>query len=416
MKSLFAFGVNHHNTPVNVREKVVFNSEILEVGLRDISKNAAIPEVAIVSTCNRTEVYCGGGNPQDAIKWLPKFHNLDSNIIKPYIYLLPGDRAVSHAFRVASGLDSMIVGEPQILGQIKQAVKSAEVAGTMGTLLHKLFQKTFAVAKRVRSETNIGAHSISMASIAVDLGERLFPNISDRKALCLGAGEMVDLFATHFFSGGVRNITFANRSMDRAQELALKFGGHCVSLNDIPKVISDCDIVFCCTASPIPVLGKGTIERAIKARRHEPMILFDLGVPRDIEPEIKKMDDIFLYTLDDLGVVAQEGLELRRAAVDKAETIITSGVDDFMGWLSKRRNLPIIMSLQEQMEQHRGFEIDRAKKMLKQGVNPETVLEQISKSLVNKIMHGPISALNKVNLTDRDQIVRALSRMAKKRD
>ncbi len=416
MKPLFAFGVNHHNTPVNVREKVVFNSEILETGLRDISKNAAVPEVAIVSTCNRTEVYCGGGNPQDAIKWLPKFHNLDSNLIKPYIYLLPGDRAVSHAFRVASGLDSMIVGEPQILGQIKRAVKSAEVAGTMGTLLHKLFQKTFAVAKRVRSETNIGAHSISMASIAVDLGERLFPNISDRKVMCLGAGEMVDLFATHFFSVGVRNITFANRSVHRAQELALKFGGKYVSVNDIPKVISDCDIVFSCTASPIPVLGKGTIERAIKVRRHEPMILFDLGVPRDIEPEIKKMDDIFLYTLDDLGVVAQEGLELRRAAVDKAETIITSGVDEFMGWLSKRRNLPIIMSLQEQMEQHRSLEVDRAKKMLKKGENPETVLDQISRSLVNKIMHGPISALNEVSLTDRDEIVRALSRIAKKRD
>ncbi len=416
MKSLFAFGVNHHNTPVTVRERVVFNAEKLEEGLRDISKQAAVPEVAIVSTCNRTEVYCGGGDPENAITWLSKFHNLDSKLIKPYIYLLAGDRAVSHAFRVASGLDSMIVGEPQILGQIKQAVKSAEVAGTMGTILHKLFQKTFSVAKRVRSETDIGAHSISMASIAVGLGERIFPNIWERKVLCLGAGEMVDLFAARFFAGGLRNITFANRSLERAQELAIKFGGKYISLNDVPGVINDCDIVFCCTASPIPILGKGTIERAIKARRHEPMILFDLGVPRDIEPEIKDMDDVFLYTLDDLGAVAKEGIELRRAAVDKAETIITSGVDEFMGWLSSRSNLPIILTLQEQMEHYRSIEVDRALKLLKKGEKPSEVVEHISRALVNKIMHGPISALNEVSLADRDEIVRALGLMAKKRD
>ncbi len=416
MKSLFAFGLNHHNTPVDIREKVVFDSGSLIDGLADVAKYAGVPEVAIVSTCNRTEVYCGGGDPIDAIKWLAKFHKLDASEINPYIYLLSDDRAVSHAFRVASGLDSMIIGEPQILGQIKQAVKSAETAGTMGTILHKLFQKTFSVAKKVRSQTDIGSHSISMASIAVGLGERVFPDIKDRKVLCLGAGEMVELFAARFFSSGMTNITFANRSLERAQELAGKFAGNAISLNDVPKVVHECDLFFCCTASQIPVLGKGTIERAIKSRKHEPMVLFDLGVPRDIEPEIGMMDDVFLYTIDDLGEIAKEGVELRRAAVDKAENIITSGVDEFMNWLGRRNNIPIILSLQEQMEHYRETEVERAIKLIRRGDEAEKVLEEMSRALVNKVIHGPITALSEVSLTDRDEIVRALTIMAQKRD
>ncbi|MAW33150.1 MAG: glutamyl-tRNA reductase [Proteobacteria bacterium] len=416
MNSLYTFGLNHHNTPVDIREKVVFGRDNLIEGLQGVSKSASVPEVAIVSTCNRTEVYCGGGDPAEAMTWLAEYHNLDADFIKPYIYLLPEERAVFHAFRVASGLDSMVIGEPQILGQIKDAVKSAEAAGTMGTILHKLFQKTFSVAKKVRSETEIGSHSVSLASIAVSLSERLFPNIRDRKILCIGAGEMVELFASRFYTLGLDDVTFANRSVERAQEMAKKFDGSVITLNDIPNQISRYDIVFCSTASPVPVLGKGTVERAIRTRKHEPVILFDLGVPRDIEPEIQSMDDAFLYSVDDLGKIAKDGVKLRKAAVKKAENIINAGVGEFMSWMSRRKNAPIIMSLRDQMERHRVTEMTRAIKLLNRGESPEKVLEEITRSLVNKLGHGPINLINQAGVSDRTEIARALASLVKKRD
>ena len=309
-------------------------------------------EAAIISTCNRTEVYCSTPEPNRAIDWLARFHRLKPQTLEPFLYTLPRERAVSHAFRVASGLDSMVLGEPQILGQMKEAVKSAENAGTLGTVLHKLFQSTFSVAKEVRSHTDIGASSVSMAAAAVKVAERIFASVAEQKILFIGAGEMIELCSTHFAARQPRHITFANRTLERGQELARRHGGEAIALNDLPEQLAFHDIVVTCTASTLPILGKGMIERAIKARRHRPILMIDLAVPRDVEAEVSELDDVFLYSVDDLGKIIQEGLDIRQAAVAQAEAIITAGVDGFMHWLESRELVPTIRAMRDQARSH----------------------------------------------------------------
>ena len=304
---LFAFGINHQTAPLEVRERVAFNAEGLPEALRDLVDREPVREAAIISTCNRTEVYCSTQEPAKAVGWLADYHHLKTSALEPYVYTLPRERAVKHAFRVASGLDSMVLGEPQILGQIKQAVRSAEKAGTLGLVLHKLFQHTFSVAKEVRSRTEIGASSVSMAAAAVRLAERIFPSVAEQKVLFIGAGEMIELTATHFGAQHPRRVTFANRTLERAEELAGRLRGQAVQLNDLADVIAGHDIIVTCTASPLPIIGKGMVESALKARRHRPMLMIDLAVPRDVETEVGRMDDVFLYTVDDLGKIVQEG-------------------------------------------------------------------------------------------------------------
>lgn len=411
MQQLFAFGVNHHTAPLDVREQVSFGPENLNQALRDLVEHEPVKEAAIISTCNRTEVYCNTSEPYRAVDWLARFHHLKSGALEPFIYRLPREHAVQHAFRVASGLDSMVIGEPQILGQMKDAVKSAEQAGTLGTVLFKLFQSSFSVAKEVRTHTDIGASSVSMAAAAVKLAERIYPSVREQKVLFIGAGEMIELCATHFAARGPRALTFANRTRERAEELTGRFGGSAITLNDLPDQVALHDIVVSCTASPLPILGKGMIERAIKARRHRPMLMIDLAVPRDIEAEAGELDDVFLYSVDDLGNVVQEGLDVRQAAVEQAEAIITAGVHDFMHWLDTREVVPTIRALRDHAERTRRHEVERALKALARGEDPQKVLEQLSHSLTNKFLHAPTSALSQAESRERDALVAALARL-----
>jgi glutamyl-tRNA reductase len=411
MQQLFAFGVNHHTAPLDVREQVTFGPAVLNHALRNLIEHEPVKEAAILSTCNRTEVYCNTSEPFRVVDWLTRFHHLRAGALEPFIYRLPRERAVQHAFRVASGLDSMVLGEPQILGQMKEAVKSAEQAGTLGTVLYKLFQSTFSIAKEVRTHTEIGASSVSMAAAAVKLAERIYPSVSEQKLLFIGAGEMIELCATHFAAKAPRTMTFANRTQDRVLELTERFTGTAITLNDLPEQLALHDIVVSCTASPLPILGKGMIERAIRARRHRPMLMIDLAVPRDIEAEAGELDDIFLYSVDDLGKIVQEGLDVRQAAVAQAEAIIVAGVHDFMHWLDTREVVPAIRALRDHAERMRRHEVERALKLLANGTDPEKVLEQLSHALTNKFLHGPTNTLNQAEAKEREALLAAALRL-----
>ncbi|MFN0039035.1 MAG: glutamyl-tRNA reductase [Burkholderiales bacterium] len=408
---LIAFGVNHHTAPLEVREQVTFHAANLEQALRDLVAQESVREAAIISTCNRTEVYCNTPEPGRAIDWLARFHRLKAQVLDPFLYTLPRERAVAHVFRVASGLDSMVLGEPQILGQMKDAVKTAESAGTLGTVLHKLFQSSFSVAKEVRTQTEIGASSVSMAAAAVKVAERIFPSVAEQKILFIGAGEMIELCSTHFAARQPRMMTFANRTMERGEELANRHGGEVIALNDLPEQLALHDIVVTCTASTLPILGKGMIERAIKARRHRPMLMIDLAVPRDVEAEVSLLDDVFLYSVDDLGKIIQEGLDTRQAAVAQAEAIVTAGVDEFMHWLEVRELVPTIRAMRDQAERMRRHELERAAKLLSRGDDPQKVLEQLSYALTNKFLHAPTHALNAADAKERESLVAALTRL-----
>jgi len=295
--SLYALGLNHATAPLDVREQVAFAPDSLGPALRDLLGRPKIKEAAILSTCNRTELYVHSPEPQPVVQWLEEFHRVPKDSLAPYIYTLPREKAVTHAFRVASGLDSMVLGEPQILGQMKQAVRHAESAGTLGLVLNRLFQRTFAVAKDVRSQTDIGSASISMAAASVKLAERIFPSIGEQRLLFIGAGEMIDLTATHFAARKPRKMTIANRTIERGRELAQRFSAEAITLNEMPDRLPEFDIIVTCTASTLPILGKGLLERVVKARRHAPVFIVDLAVPRDVEPEASDLDDVFLYSV-----------------------------------------------------------------------------------------------------------------------
>lgn len=390
---LYVIGVNHTTAPIQIREHVAFNSDRLAGALRELTLHDAA-EASILSTCNRTELYCSTDNPQKPLNWLFQYHKLDKDAIQPYIYTLPNDEAVKHAFRVASGLDSMVLGEPQILGQFKQSVKIAQEAGTLGTLLHKLFQRTFEVAKEVRTNTDIGANSVSMSAAAVKLAQRIFGSISEQKVLFIGAGEMIELCADHFAAQKPKQMTIANRTLERGAALAEKIGGEAILLQDLPAHFADYDIIISCTASQLPIVGLGMVERAVKARRHRPIFMVDLGVPRDVESEVKDLDDVFLYTVDDLAQVVQEGLGNRQQAAADAEIIVASRVEHFMQWLKKREGIPTIKALRDQAENTRRAELDKALKLIQKGESPEKALEILSNALTNKFLHAPSHALN----------------------
>jgi len=329
------------------------------------------------------------------VHWLAKYHDLAPGELAPYLYTHPAERAVRHAFRVASGLDSMVLGEPQILGQMKEAARTAESAGTLGTVLHKLFQRSFAVAKEVRSTTQVGATSVSMAAAAVKLAARIFPSLKDQGVLLIGAGEMIELCATHFAAQGPARLTVANRTLERAQKLAHRFNGQAIELKDLARHLHEYDIVVSCTASSLPILGKGLVERALRARRRRPIFMVDLAVPRDIEQEAAELDDVYLYTIDDLGAIVAANLDSRRSAVVQAEAIIETQVGQFMHWMQLRESVPLIRQLREQAEEMRRLELDRALRALARGEDPATVLDALSQGLTNKLLHAPTQALKK---------------------
>lgn len=412
---VLTFGLNHVSAPVAVRERVSFPMDVLKPALDGLRSafGSSVKEAAILSTCNRTEIYCAA-EPQvqeHLPSWLADFNSLEANSLQPHLYQYQRNEAVRHTFRVASGLDSMVLGEPQILGQMKDAVRAAEQAGALGTLLHQLFQRTFSVAKEVRSQTAIGTQSVSMAAAAVKLAERVLGDLSQANVLFIGAGEMIELCATHFAAVHPKSMMVANRTLDRAEALASRFMAKTMKLSDIPDKLADYDVIVSCTASTLPILGLGMVERVTRARRHKPMVMVDLAVPRDIETEVGRLADVYLYSVDDLGRMVQSGTDARRAAVVQAEAIIDTRVQHFMHWLQTRAVVPAIIDFQQAADQVRENELERARRMLARGDAPELVIEQLAHGLTQKYMHGPLVALNRTENDERKQLLNLLPRL-----
>jgi glutamyl-tRNA reductase len=406
--SLYALGVNHSTAPLDVREMIAFQTDKLGVALRELIGSPKVKEAAILSTCNRTEVYFHGAEPAPVMEWLEGFHRLPKASLAPYLYTLPQDKAVLHAFRVASGLDSMLLGEPQILGQMKQAAKSAEAAGSLGLVLNRLFQRTFAVAKDVRTHTDIGSASISIAAAAVRLAERIFPSLADERVLLIGAGQMIELAATHFASRTPKSITVANRTLERGAQLASRFGADAITLNGLPERLAEFDIIVTSTASSLPILGKGMLERAIKARQHAPMFIVDLAVPRDVEPEAAGLHDVFLYSIDDLANIVKDNLAIRVDSVREAEVLIAEQAQGFLRWLDGRAVVPTIAALRSHHDRLRIAELTRARRLLAGGAPAEQALEQLARGLTNKFLHAPTEALGQAGAAERSELLSVL--------
>ena len=418
---LLTLGINHHTAPLALRERLAFGAEQLEPALLELraqlQQDGAPPvEATIVSTCNRTEITCVASHQDLAarlIGWLAAQRAVDPDELDAHLYRLPDDQAVRHAFRVASGLDSMVLGETQILGQIKDAVRTADAAGALGTYLNQLFQRSFAVAKEVRAQTEIGAHSVSMAAAAVRLAQRIFDSIANQRVLFIGAGEMIELCATHFAAQRPRFVAVANRTVARGQQLADALAEQglntaALPLSGLPDRLAGFDIIVSCTASTLPLIGLGMVERAIRNRRHRPMFIVDLAVPRDVEAEVGRLDDVFLYTVDDLGEIVRDGQAQRQAAVQQAETIIEARVQHFMHWLDTRSTVPLIQALQQHGEQLQTAELERARHALARGEAPEAALEALAHGLTKKFLHGPMHALRHASDADREALIRLL--------
>ena len=406
--TLIAFGINHKTAPVDIREKVAFAPEKMEQALHQCINNGTVSEAAIVSTCNRTELYTNINEESDfnsLLEWFCQYHNLDKENVEPYIYLHSNNDAVQHILRVASGLDSLVLGEPQILGQIKDAYSTANQAGTIGRQLNRLFQHTFSVAKKVRTDTAIGANPVSVAFAAVSLSKRIFADLSKHTALLIGAGETTELVAQHLANQGVNKMIVANRTVERAQTLANKFDAEAIALSDMPARLVEADIIIASTASQLPILGKGAVERALKQRKHRPIFMVDIAVPRDIEPEVSELDDVYLYTVDDLQEVIEEGRQSREEAAIQAEEIVLNQVEHFMGWLRSLEGIDTIRSFREQAEQKRDEQLTAAQKQLAAGKDPEQVINDLARTLTNKLIHEPSAQLNQAAHSGRKELL-----------
>ena len=419
--SVWALGLNHNTAPLDLRGRFAFSLDQMTptlMRLRDSHAGLAnAPEATILSTCNRTEIYGASDSPalEHTLAWLAKSGGVTSDTLRSHTYTLEGDQAARHAFRVASGLDSMVLGEPQILGQMKDAVRAAEGAGAMGRTLHQLFQRSFAVAKQVRSSTDIGAHSISMAAASVRLAGQLFEDLAKIKILFIGAGDMIELAATHFAAKNPALMVIANRTTERGEALAKKFGAQTMLLADLPARLHEFDAVISCTASVLPIIGLGAVERAVKLRKHRPIFMIDLAVPRDIELEVKDLPDVYLYSVDDLAQVVQTGKENRQAAVAEAEIIIDAGVQNFMAWLDQRNPttgvVPLIQQLHAQTDEWRALEISRAKKLLAKGEPIDNVLEALARGMSQKMLHGTLTELHVGDAEQREATAQTVSKL-----
>lgn len=409
--AVWTLGINHTTAPLDLRGRFAFAIDQIEPTLRGLRQSLARqPEAALISTCNRTEIYCAGEEPEleHTLDWLAHRGGVSSSLLRAHAYTLEDGLAARHAFRVASGLDSMVLGEPQILGQIKDAVRAAEAAGALGSTLSQLFQRSFAVAKEVRTSTEIGAHSISMAAAAVRLAGQLFEDLGEVKILFVGAGEMIELCATHFCAKKPKSLAIANRTLERGEKLASRFGGEVMRLADLPDRLHEFDAVISCTASTLPIIGLGAVERALKRRKRRPMFMVDLAVPRDIEAEVKALEDVYLYTVDDLAGVVQTGQASRQAAVAQAEAIVDAGVQSFMHWVAQRGSVPLIQQLNAQADEWRAFELNRARKLLAKGEDVESVLEALSKGLTQKMLHGAMAELHAGDAAARERASSAI--------
>lgn len=426
---LLALGLNHTTAPISVRERVAFGpDEIAETITHLIerfgdSSQGGIHEAAVLSTCNRTELYVACEDTDAARESILSFIANKKGValreLEPHIYAFTQEEAARHTFRVASGLDSMVLGETQIVGQMKKAEKIARESHGLGVMLNHLFQSTFTVAKEVRTATAIGANSVSLAAAAVRLALRLFGNLHNERVLFVGAGEMIELCAAHFAAQQPKSITIANRTVERGQTLARTVHADAIPLSELPDRIGGFDIVISCTASALPIIGLGMIERAVAQRRHRPMFIVDLAVPRDVEPEIDRLDDVYVYTVDDLGKVVSEGKQSRQAAITQAETIIGLRVTDFIEWIKLRATVPTIQSLRDRAHFLRDEELHRALRHLHHGDTPEAVLEMLANGLTNKLLHDPTILLRNgegLSSEDRDLIERMLDRFYRRHD
>ena len=404
----YVLGINHHSAPLEVREKLAFAPDRQGEALSDLAAQPGVAEAVLVSTCNRTEIYCRAEDVASVRGWLEAAAARSGLSLQPHLYCHAEEAAVRHAFRVASGLDSMVLGEPQILGQVKHSVRTAGNLGTLGPMLGRLFQRTFAVAKQVRSETALGAQSVSIAAAALKLAQNLFGDLSRTKVLLIGVGEMVELAATYFVAQRPQVVVVANRTLSRGEEFAERFAAKAIALADLPSRLAEFDIVVTGTASTLPILGKGLVERALKARRHRPMFIVDFAVPRDVEAEVATLEDAFVYTIDDLGAIVQGGLASRAAAVADAEAIVESQVAAFREWQEARAAAPAIVELRRRAGQYREAELAKAKGRLARGEDPREVLEALATGLANKFLHHPSQALSRAGESEREALERAI--------
>lgn len=393
--SILIVGVNHKTAPVAIREKVSFGPDNLTLALQ--SAHEIVEENIILSTCNRTEIYAAC-NPEHSIdkivNWLANWHKLSFTQIKPYLYIYQQEDAVRHALRVACGLDSLVLGEPQILGQLKSALQTANASAVTGNQLSRLMQHAFSTAKKVRTQTNIGANPISVAFAAVSLAKQIFSQLEKHTALLIGAGETIELVGKHLAANNIGRIIVANRSLDKAQKLAADYQGIGISLPELGDYLPQADIVISSTASPVPIIGKGTVERALKIRKHRPMFMVDIAVPRDIEAEVSQLDDIYLYSVDDLQSVIEENLQSRRAAAEQAEEMVRAEVDNFMGWLRAQDHMATIRQYRARTEQMRQEVLDKALSLLHNGRSAEETLQYLAHTLTNKLSHDATQALH----------------------
>ncbi|WP_168388261.1 glutamyl-tRNA reductase [Zobellella endophytica] len=408
--SLLVLGINHKTASVALRERVAFGPDLAPRALHELMHTQGVEEAVIVSTCNRTELYCcldQQGESDPVRHWLQQFHHLDEDELTSCLYQHQGEEAVRHLMRVACGLDSLVLGEPQILGQIKQAYNQSHQVGSLKGILERLFQKSFSVAKRVRTETDIGASAVSVAFAAVSLAKRIFSDLSRTRVLLVGAGETVELVARHLKEQSVTQMMVANRTLERAQNLAREFDAQVMTLEQIPDYLPRADIVISSTASPLPIIGKGMVERALKARRSKPILLVDIAVPRDIEPEVDELNDAYLYTVDDLQGIIEQNLEARKRAAGQAERIILEERDQFMGWFRSLKSVDLIRDYRAQADILQQQELERALQSLAQGEDAARVMQQLARRLTNKLIHTPTQALSQAG-KDGDQEILAV--------
>ena len=406
---VFAFGLNHNTAPVEIREQVNFSSERLKQALNAIIERELAQEVVILSTCNRTELYCGIDNDScdELMKFLAAFHKLSYQELKPHLYVYQQTEAIRHLLRVACGLDSMILGEPQILGQIKTAYNAAREINTVGKLLDKLFSYSFSVAKQVRTDTAIGSSPVSVAFAAVRLAQQIFGDLSQNTALLIGAGETIELAARHLHENKLGRMIVANRTIERARQLTKEFAGYAITLEEIPRHLAEADIVISSTASTTHILTANEVKQAIKTRKHSPIFMVDIAVPRDIEPAVGEFEDIYLYSVDDLNEVIQDNLRSREQAAKKAEEIIDTQVSHFIAWWNSLDVVDTICHLRDQAQENRQFLVKKAKRMLDNGKSPYDVVDYIAHTLTNTLMHNPCVKLRQAGYQGRDDLVTA---------
>ncbi len=404
-----SYGINHQSAPVAIRERLAFNADAIPAALQALHQLPEVAEAVIVSTCNRTEIYCQlhADKPNTLANWLHQYHDLPNGSLDQHLYRHHDQDAIQHLFRVACGLDSMVLGEPQILGQIKTAYSQALNANTLGKPLGKLFQHSFTVAKQVRTDTQIGSSPVSIAFAAVSLAKRIFADLPSATALLIGAGETIELTARHLKDNGVGRIIIANRTVERAHQLAQQFNGYGISLSEMPDHLAEADIVISATASQLPILGKGTIERALKQRKRRPIFMVDIAVPRDIEPEVSSLEDIYLYTVDDLHNIIEESLQSRRDAAKQAEEIIEHHVDHFSGWLRSQEVVPTITALRNSLELKSERLLFQAKKQIENGQAVEEVLAEFSRQLTQKLLHTPSQQLREAGTNGDNSLIDA---------